>query len=172
MWKRAITVSMAAAVLAAGVASAADGPGKRNRTIDATVQTERGEVKGTRTTVRDRGFRSRTQSVTGPNGGTRTSEAVQTRSRGDGVRVRTDDRSRTFANGDVASRSATKSWDSNTGVGGKTVNRTFRDGSTRSVDTGVVKTGDGAFDASRTVTGRDGETREQTGSFTVTNSPE
>lgn len=81
-------------------------------------------------------------------------------------------------------RSATSTW---TGPGGKSTSmtdtravdraagtyshdrqRTFSDGSTRSVDTDVQKTGDGTFSGTRTVTGRNGETRTQTGDFATT----
>lgn len=45
---------------------------------------------------------------------------------------------------------------------------TFNDGTRRTVDTDVIRTGEGAFSASREVTGRNGETRVQTGDFTAT----
>jgi hypothetical protein len=48
---------------------------------------------------------------------------------------------------------------------------TFSDGSTRSVDRERVGNGDGTGEITRTVTGRDGETRTQTGEYEVTREP-
>lgn len=48
---------------------------------------------------------------------------------------------------------------------------TFADGSTRSVDAERIGNGDGTGSVSRTITGRDGETRTQTGVYEVTRTP-
>ncbi len=49
---------------------------------------------------------------------------------------------------------------------------TFSDGSTRAVDAERVGNGDGTGTVTRTVTGRDGETRTQTGTYSVTTGEE
>jgi hypothetical protein len=56
---------------------------------------------------------------------------------------------------------------------GATLSRdtTFADGTTRAVDAERVGNGDGTGTLSRTVTGRDGETRTQTGTYEVTRTP-
>ncbi|MES1201316.1 MAG: hypothetical protein ABUS57_07680 [Pseudomonadota bacterium] len=46
--------------------------------------------------------------------------------------------------------------------------RTFANGDTRSVETNAERTAPGEWDAQRTVTGRNGNTRTQTGTFEVT----
>lgn len=44
---------------------------------------------------------------------------------------------------------------------------TYRDGSSRSVNSQAERTGDNTFSANRTVTGRNGQTRSQSGDFSV-----
>lgn len=83
-----------------------------------------------------------------------------------GVRSRTA--TATGPEGRTASRSETRTRDRQAGTASREVDRTYADGSTRSVDASVQRTGDGAYSGTRTVTGRDGETRTQTGDFTRT----
>jgi len=83
-----------------------------------------------------------------------------------GVRSRTT--TATGPEGRAASRSETRTRDRASGTASREVDRTYADGSTRSVESSLQRTGEGAYSGTRTVTGRDGETRTQTGDFTRT----
>jgi hypothetical protein len=61
-----------------------------------------------------------------------------------------------------------RSRDRQAGVATHDRTTTFNDGSTRTVEAERLRTGQGQYSASREVTGRNGETRVQTGDFNVT----
>jgi hypothetical protein len=87
--------------------------------------------------------------------------------RGDGVR--SVDATATFEDGSRINRSSDRT---RTETGAAYSNDvTFRDGSTRSVDTVRTGNGDGTGVIERTVTGRNGETRTQTGEYEITRTP-
>lgn len=130
--------AIAAIAMTALTASAAfDYADARTRRVQGSAATQRGTYSGAAETTRQRGSRSRDTTVTGPNGGTRSTQDDRAWSRENGTY--THDRTTTYANGDQ-----------------------------RTVDTDVLRTGDGTYSASREVTGRNGETRVQTGEFTRT----
>jgi hypothetical protein len=87
--------------------------------------------------------------------------------RSDGVR--SVDAAATFEDGSTLSRSSDRARTENGATYSNDV--TFRDGSTRSVDTVRTGNGDGTGIIERTVTGRNGETRTQTGAYEVTRTP-
>lgn len=87
--------------------------------------------------------------------------------RGDGVR--SVDATATFEDGTSISRSSDRTRTENGATYSNDV--TFRDGSTRSVDTVRVGNGDGTGVIDRTVTGRNGEVRTQHGEYAVTRTP-
>lgn len=61
-----------------------------------------------------------------------------------------------------------RAWDRSAGTRSRDRTTTFNDGSTRNVGVDSVRTGQGQYSVSREVTGRNGETRTQTGDFSVT----
>jgi hypothetical protein len=135
------TILVVAAVLAfAGAIEAAEAQ-PRGRRAQGQIQTQHGTLGVDRSVERGKGFRNKTTTVTGPNGG-------------------------------QASAARSTVIDRDAGTLDRNKDRTFVDGSTRGVDLGVSKTGDGQFAAERTVTGRNGETRTQTGDFAVTKTPD
>lgn len=83
--------------------------------------------------------------------------------------VRSVDATATFEDGSSISRSSDRTRTENGATYSNDV--TFRDGSTRSVDTVRTGNGDGTGVIERTVTGRNGETRTQTGAYEVTRTP-
>lgn len=87
--------------------------------------------------------------------------------RSDGVR--SVDATATFEDGSSISRSSDRIRTENGATYSNDV--TFRDGSTRSVDTVRVGNGDGTGVIDRTVTGRNGNTRTQTGTYEITRTP-
>jgi hypothetical protein len=87
--------------------------------------------------------------------------------RGDGVR--SVDATATFEDGTSISRSSDRVRTDNGAAYSNDV--TFRDGSTRSVDTVRTGNGDGTGVIERTVTGRNGDTRTQTGEYEITRTP-
>jgi len=96
--------------------------------------------------------------------GTATVQRDTMRTRGERSRSTTA----TGPNGRSTTATETASRDRAEGTYSRGRDRTYADGSTRSVDVDAQRTGEGAYTASRTVTGRDGETRTQTGDFTRT----
>ncbi|MBN8608555.1 MAG: hypothetical protein J0L81_16690 [Caulobacterales bacterium] len=90
--------------------------------------------------------------------------AETTRERGQRAR----DTNITGPNGRTRATHDDRAWSRESGT--YTHDRTTRyaNGDQRSVDTDVLRTGEGAYSASREVTGRNGETRVQTGDFTRT----
>lgn len=81
-----------------------------------------------------------------------------------GARVR--DRSVTGPNGRETSVHDERRWNREEGTYNHDRERTFANGDTRSVDVDAQRTGEGEWTAQRQVTGRNGETRMQTGTFT------
>lgn len=96
--------------------------------------------------------------------GTYQGQAVRTRQNGQATR----DASVTGPNGRSQSVSQRRQADREAGTASADRTRTFSDGSTRNVNNQVQKTGEGTYSAERTVTGRNGETRTQTGDFSTT----
>jgi hypothetical protein len=103
----------------------------------------------------------RAQGSVTTNRGTYNGNAEVRRSRG------ARDRSATVTGPNGGSRSVEDS--RNWGEGAYTHDRTttFNDGSQRHVESEVLRTGEGTFSGTREVTGRNGETRTQTGDFSV-----
>ncbi len=129
-------VVAAAILLAAPVMAAFQDADARVRSARGGAATQRGAAHGQRT-PREHGSRTRNTTITGPNGGQRTTQNQRT-------------------------------WDRSDGVYTHNRTTTFNDGPQRTVETDVLRTGPGTFSASREVTGRNGETRVQTGEFTRT----
>ncbi len=96
--------------------------------------------------------------------GTATVQRDTVRSRGERSRTTTA----TGPNGRTTSATESRTRDREEGTYARDRDRTYADGSTRSVDVDAQRTGEGTYSASRTVTGRDGDTRTQTGDFTRT----
>ncbi|MDX2234221.1 MAG: hypothetical protein NW200_06955 [Hyphomonadaceae bacterium] len=96
--------------------------------------------------------------------GTATVNGAVSRTRGERTRAATV----TGPNGRTSAVTDTRRRDREASAYSRDRTRTFDDGSTRAVTVDAQKTGEGAFSASRTVTGRGGETRTQTGDFTRT----
>lgn len=82
--------------------------------------------------------------------------------------ARTQNTTITGPNGGQRTTQDQRTWDRRDGVYTHDRTTTFNDGSQRTVDTDVLRTGRGTYSASREVTGRNGETRVQTGDFTRT----
>lgn len=82
--------------------------------------------------------------------------------------ARSRDTTVTGANGRTRSTQDDRAWSRENGTYTHDRTTTYNDGSQRSVDTDVLRTGEGTYSASREVTGRNGETRIQTGEFTAT----
>ncbi|MES1203206.1 MAG: hypothetical protein ABUS57_17350, partial [Pseudomonadota bacterium] len=134
MKRKGLVVALAALALAGGLEAADARP--RGRHVQGQVLTQHGTLGVDRSVQRDKGLRSRSTTVTGPNGG-------------------------------QVSGARSTAIDREAGTLDRAKDQTFRDGSTRNVDLGVTKTGDGQFTSERTITGRNGETRTQTGDFAV-----
>jgi hypothetical protein len=81
---------------------------------------------------------------------------------------RSRDSSVTGPNGRTRSTQDDRAWSRENGTYTHDRTTTYANGSQRSVDTDVLRTGEGTFSASREVAGRNGETRIQTGDFTAT----
>ncbi|MBI1252343.1 MAG: hypothetical protein GC189_12830 [Alphaproteobacteria bacterium] len=81
---------------------------------------------------------------------------------------RTRESTVTGPNGGQTSVRDERTWNREEGTASHDRTRTYPDGSTRSVDADAQRTGEGQWSASRTVTGRNGETRTQTGDFSAT----
>lgn len=81
---------------------------------------------------------------------------------------RSRDTTVTGPNGRTRSTQDDRAWNRENGTYTRDRTTTYGDGSQRNVDTDVLRTGEGAYSASREVTGRNGETRIQTGDFTRT----
>lgn len=96
--------------------------------------------------------------------GTYQGEATTVRQRG----LRTRDATITGPNGGQRTVQDERQWNRQDGVYTRDRTTTFADGTQRTLDTDVLRTGEGTFSASREVTGRNGETRIQTGDFTRT----
>lgn len=160
---RAVLFAAAAALAFASVAEAAP----RKRKVDARVDTPRGQIVGQSHVERGRGYRTREAVVTGPNGGSGSVSAAQNWGRNDQGAFYHSERARSFPNGSSSSHVVDKQVDRDAGTLTTAKDHVFRDGTTRSVDSVVTKTGEGAYSLDRTVVGRNGETREQTGAFAV-----
>jgi hypothetical protein len=80
--------------------------------------------------------------------------------------VRTRERSVTGPNGGETSVRDERRWDREEGAYSRDRVRTFPNGDTRSVEVDAQQTGAGAWSAQREVTGRNGQTRTQSGEFT------
>lgn len=96
--------------------------------------------------------------------GTATAERTTSRMRGERFRSTTI----TGPGGRSTTATDTRTVDRAAGTATHDRDRTFADGTTRSVDASAERTGDGTYAATRTVTGRNGETRTQTGDFART----
>lgn len=81
---------------------------------------------------------------------------------------RSRESSSTGANGRTRSTQDDRSWNREAGTYTHDRTTTYANGTQRSVDTDVLRTGEGTYSASREITGRNGETRIQTGDFTRT----
>jgi hypothetical protein len=139
---------------------------ENGRTINGDINTtNHGQIDYTRDISRDGGVRSVNSSATFEDG-----TSINRSSQGscaNGV---------CNSNGAVTNRQGqTTTWEQTRARTdtGATLSRdtTFADGSTRSVDAERVGNGDGTGTVSRTITGRDGETRAQTGTYEVTRTP-
>lgn len=95
--------------------------------------------------------------------GTVTAERVTHRERGS----RTRDTTITGANGRQRSAHDERTWNREEGTYSRDHVTTYGDGSQRSVDVDGVRTGQGQYSVDRSVTGRNGETRTQSGDFSV-----
>lgn len=95
--------------------------------------------------------------------GTFTGAAETVRERGS----RSRDSSVTGPNGRTRATQDDRAWSREDGTYTRDRTTTYANGSQRSVDTDVLRTGEGTYSASREVTGRNGETRIQTGDFTA-----
>ncbi|MBY0564689.1 MAG: hypothetical protein K2P58_10925 [Hyphomonadaceae bacterium] len=96
--------------------------------------------------------------------GTYQGEASTVRQRGQ----RTRDATITGPNGGQRTVHDEQNWNRREGVYTRDRTTIFNDGTQRTLDTDVLRTGRGTYSASREVTGRNGETRVQTGDFTRT----
>ena len=96
--------------------------------------------------------------------GSASAERTTVRARGERSRTTTV----TGANGRTTTATDTRARDRQAGTATHEHDRTYADGATRSVDANAQRTGAGTYSASRTVTGRDGESHTQTGDFTRT----
>lgn len=85
--------------------------------------------------------------------------------RGHGSRSRTVEW--TGQNGRHRTTDVSRTWDRRAGVATRDRTTTFNDGSQRSVDVDRQRTSPGAYAVTRTVTGRNGETRTQTGDYVI-----
>jgi hypothetical protein len=85
--------------------------------------------------------------------------------RGHGSRSRTVEW--TGQNGRHRTTDANRTWNRREGVATRDRTTTFNDGSQRSVDVDRLRTGPGEYSVSREVTGRNGDTRAQTGDISV-----
>lgn len=106
----------------------------------------------------------RTQGQVTTQRGTYSGQAEVNRERGQ----RTRNAQVTGPNGGQRTVEDNRTWDREAGAYSHDRNTTYADGTNRNVDTDVVRTGEGQYSATRQVTGRNGETRTQTGDFTVT----
>ena len=73
----------------------------------------------------------------------------------------------TGAHGNHRTTETSRTWNRRQGVATRDRTTTFNDGSQRTVDVDRQRTAPGAYSVSREVTGRNGDTRTQTGDFTV-----
>jgi hypothetical protein len=73
----------------------------------------------------------------------------------------------TGQNGQQRTVSEQRTWNRGEGVATRDRTTTFNDGSQRTIEVERLRTAPGQYSASREVTGRNGETRVQTGDFTV-----
>jgi hypothetical protein len=106
----------------------------------------------------------RAQSSVATQRGTFSGAAETTRERGQ----RSRDSSVTGPNGRTRSTQDDRAWSREDGTYTHDRTTNYANGDQRTVDTDVLRTGEGAYSASREVTGRNGETRVQTGDFTRT----
>lgn len=81
---------------------------------------------------------------------------------------RSRDSSVTGPNGRTRSTQDDRAWSRENGTYTHDRTTTYANGQQRTVDTDVLRTGEGTYSASREVTGRNGETRIQTGDFIAT----
>ena len=74
-------------------------------------------------------------------------------------------------NGGQRTVSDRRAWDRRAGTYSHDRRVTFADGASRTVDADAQRTAPGQWDYSRTVTGRNGQTQTQTGTYVVTRHP-
>lgn len=101
--------------------------------------------------------------------GNATATATSRVERHRGSRVR--DATVTGENGRTRSVHDERTWNRRDGTYDRDHTTTFNDGSTRNVSVDAQRTGQGEYSATRTITGRNGQIRTQTGEFEVTRTP-